>query len=174
MLVVNLFGAPSVGKSTMGMYLGYELKSRGIECEYVPEYAKDVVYEHRDELLNDQIYIFAQQNRRLKRLLNNNVRVAIVDAPIILSCVYGKYRNGKVSEHFEPLLIDLFNEYDNMNILLENPEGTHSAVGRVDDKKACEELQYLITDLLKRNHLPFYTFNRNEIKSALDLILTKI
>lgn len=174
MLVVNLFGAPSVGKSTMGMYLGYELKSRGIESEYVPEYAKDVVYEHRNDLLNDQIYIFAQQNRRLKRLLDNDVEVAIIDAPIILSCVYCNYRNGEVSEHFEPLLIDMFNEYNNLNILLENTSGNYSEVGRVDSKSASEEIQGLIVDMLRRNKLPFNRYNRDDTCMVLSKVLENI
>lgn len=41
-LVINFFGGPGCGKSTMASRLFSELKSKGVKCEYVTEYAKDV------------------------------------------------------------------------------------------------------------------------------------
>ena len=64
MYVINLFGGPSTGKSTLAALLFGTLKSKyDLNCEYVNEYAKDLVYEKRNQiLLKDQLYIFAKQN----------------------------------------------------------------------------------------------------------------
>ena len=40
-IVINLFGAPGVGKSTAAAYLYHLLSSRGISTELVTEFAKD-------------------------------------------------------------------------------------------------------------------------------------
>lgn len=49
-IVVNLFGEPSVGKSTCAMDITAQLKRHGINAEYVSEFAKDKVYENNGEV----------------------------------------------------------------------------------------------------------------------------
>ena len=46
MIVINLFGEPSAGKSTAAMDITARLKRKGINAEYVSEFAKDKVYEN--------------------------------------------------------------------------------------------------------------------------------
>ena len=40
--VVNLYGGPGAGKSTAALQLVAELKKRGINADYVSEYAKEL------------------------------------------------------------------------------------------------------------------------------------
>jgi dephospho-CoA kinase len=69
MNVINFFGGPSCGKSTIAAYVFSQLKIKNYSCEYVNEYAKDCVYEGRSTvLLNDQLYVLAKQNHKLKML----------------------------------------------------------------------------------------------------------
>lgn len=49
-IVINLFGEPSVGKSTAAMTITANLKRAGVNAEYVSEFAKDKVYEHNEEV----------------------------------------------------------------------------------------------------------------------------
>ena len=44
-LVINLFGGPGVGKSTMCASIFSKLKILGFECEMATEYVKDIVFE---------------------------------------------------------------------------------------------------------------------------------
>ena len=48
-LVVNLYGAPGSGKSTGAAYLFSRLKMNGVDCEYVPEFAKSAVWEENNQ-----------------------------------------------------------------------------------------------------------------------------
>ena len=50
--VINLFGAAGSGKSTAASYIFSQLKMRGIECELVQEFAKDLTWEERKIALN--------------------------------------------------------------------------------------------------------------------------
>ena len=84
MKVINIFGAPGAGKSTTASGLFYEMKKHWIECEYIQEFAKELVWSDSTHLLSQQNYIFAEQERRLNRL-NQKIDVAISDSPLILS-----------------------------------------------------------------------------------------
>lgn len=82
-IVINLFGEPSVGKSTCAMDITSKLKRNGINAEYVSEFAKDKVYENNDEIFKHQEYIFGKQSFKMGRV-KDKVQVMIVDSPLIL------------------------------------------------------------------------------------------
>lgn len=44
---INVLGGPGVGKSTTAAYVFSEMKRMGLSVEYVPEVAKDFVWEDR-------------------------------------------------------------------------------------------------------------------------------
>ena len=87
MLVVNLFGAPSAGKSTGAAYVFSQLKLRNINAELVTEYAKDKVWEESVEVFKNQAYIFGKQYFRISRV-DGKVDVVVTDSPILLSAYY--------------------------------------------------------------------------------------
>lgn len=115
MKVINLFGGPGVGKSTLASSLFSFMKTQGENVEYAPEYAKDMVYEHRDNILADQLYILAKQNRRLTRLAENGVEWAITDGPLALGLVYG----AQDSQALINMVIECHTRFDNYNFFLE-------------------------------------------------------
>ncbi len=86
-LIINLWGAPGSGKSTMAAGLFYKLKTKGYNVELSNEYAKQLTYSERKNDLNDQIYIFAKQQSRMNYLANH-CDVIISDSPILMGVVY--------------------------------------------------------------------------------------
>lgn len=84
MLVVNLFGVPGAGKSTGAAYVFSMLKMRGINVEYIPEYAKDKVWEDNTEVFKNQAYVFGKQSFRMSRC-KDKVDVIVTDSPLLLS-----------------------------------------------------------------------------------------
>ncbi len=108
-LVVNLFGGPGCGKSTLCALVFGELKMMGINCEMATEYVKDIVWEESYKKMENQIYIFGKQHSRVNRLLGK-VDVIITDSPLINSIVYDINKN--------PYLKDLvLYEFNNLNTL---------------------------------------------------------
>src|SRR5439155_22000906 len=100
-LNVNFYAGPGAGKSTLAAGLFAELKSRGVNCELVTEYAKDKVWEESFGVFRDQLYVFAKQAHKIRRVLGK-VSVAISDSPLLLSMYYAK---GE-SVFFKDLVLD--------------------------------------------------------------------
>jgi len=112
--VINIFGGPGAGKSTTAAGLFYEMKKRRIQVELVTEYAKDMTWEKRHNVLSDQLYILAKQNRRIQRLIGQ-VEWVITDSPLPIGLVYAE---PNYFPTFEPMVMELWNSYDNINFLL--------------------------------------------------------
>lgn len=130
MTVINILGAPGVGKSTVAAGIFYELKRRNaFRVELVTEFAKAKVWEESFKTLDDQLYIFAKQQHAMVRLLNK-VDVVITDSPLIFSAVYGRLYNYP-HKALETLILEVFNSYSNFNVLLERPKGVeYEEIGR--------------------------------------------
>lgn len=110
---INLFGGPGTGKSTTAAGLFYYMKLNGISVEMAREYAKDVVWENRLHLLDDQLYIFTKQLRRSK-VLNGKVQYVICDSPLAMSFMYG----ASLDETFLMLVQDEIDRFSNNNFFL--------------------------------------------------------
>lgn len=86
-IVVNLFGGPGIGKSTLAAEVFAGLKSIGVNCELVTEYVKKWAWEGRPISTFDQLYIFAKQLRAESQLYGK-VNVIVTDSPFLLSPIY--------------------------------------------------------------------------------------
>ncbi len=128
--VINLFGAPGTGKSTIAAALFAEMKFREMKVELVREYAKELVWQKRANTLGEQEHVLSEQHRRL-RMLVGQVDVAITDCPLLLSAYYAPqpYYN-----HFTPFVLELFNSYSNLNIFLKRIK-PYSQLGRIQSEK---------------------------------------
>lgn len=115
MKVINLFGAPSAGKSTTMLGLTYNLKLMGLSVENTPEFFKEMLYEDsKTELFGGQLYVLGEQNRRLARLVGKN-EFAITDCPLPL---IGYYTSPDYVPGFNDFVKNLYNTYDNANYFI--------------------------------------------------------
>ena len=128
--IINLFGNPGSGKSTIAAYLYSELKARGMEVELVTETAKDLVWDEDWKRLSNQMYVFSTQLHRVDRLVGK-VRCIITDSPLLLQIGYYKERNLPAPKQFKKLCIAYNKRYDNMNIWLKSNKNI-SQVGRAE------------------------------------------
>lgn len=147
-IVVNLFGEPSAGKSTAAMDITAKLKRKGINAEYVSEFAKDKVYEQNSEVFKHQEYIFGKQSFKMGRV-RDKVQVIVVDSPLILSIIYNQ--NEYLGESFEQVVMDTFNSYNNKNYLLVRNHD-YEVSGRFQNENEANEVrEQLISELNKLN-----------------------
>lgn len=155
MKVINFFGGPGSGKSVSSSFLFSKLKIDGKSCQYVNQYAKDCVYQSRISLIkNDQLYILAKQNHKLKMLLlSNQVQFAIVDSPLILSCIYGKWNNS-ITENFVKLTLQIFNQYENINYFIQRNQ-EYQSNGRIHNDIQAKNIDRMIKNFLDNNNI-FY------------------
>ncbi len=119
-LVVNFFAGPGAGKTTCAWEIAAELKKQGLVTEYVPEYAKELVWDNNFEMLDGtaehQMKLFQEQNRRIQRLIGK-VDVIVTDAPILLGTMYCK-ENTKVAEEYKETVLRQHNAYNNFNLFI--------------------------------------------------------
>lgn len=115
-IVINLLGAPGAGKSTMASELFSRMKYAGYDVELVSEYAKELVWEERNETMKNELYLFAKQHHRMFRL-NGKVQYIITDRPLILSMFYNQ-KYGDASEVFNQMVIHEVEKFENVNIFL--------------------------------------------------------
>lgn len=115
-IAINLIGAPGTGKSTIASELFAKMKWPGYDVELVSEYAKELVWEQRNETFKNELYLFAKQHHRMFRL-NGKVKYIITYHPLILSIFYNqKYGNG--SKTFRQLVLEETNKFQNINVFL--------------------------------------------------------
>ena len=94
----------------------------GYKVELITEFAKDCVYENQLNILkNDQLFILANQNRRIQRIIesNENIDYIITDSPVLLCKIFAIKNNVKHNYlSFQDFCVDLFASYNNINIVL--------------------------------------------------------
>ena len=154
--IINLFGGPGCGKSTVASGIFHEMKKSHMSCELISEFAKDIVWEEANKLLGNQIFIFAEQFRRQFRLINK-VNYVVTDSPLLLNSIYYNHYTLKNTEpffsnDFNVLLCKVFDrtflEFENINIMLER-EYDYEPEGRVQTAEEAKEIDRLIFNKLK-------------------------
>jgi nicotinamide riboside kinase len=152
MKVINLFGAPGSGKSTMAARIFADMKCRGIKVEYTDEYAKRKVYEGNSKALGCQPYIMAQQLYKLE-ILENDADFVITDSPVLLSCLYNSRYPQNSFNHFT---IDAFNQFNNNNlVLLRDYKSEVQGFGRIHNHLQCVEIQNRMMRMLDSNRIEY-------------------
>lgn len=117
LIVVNLFGAPGVGKSATRSGLFWLMKVKQMSVEEVSEYAKYLVLSNRLWQLNtDQLYILAKQHHKLLVVEDNDYDFAVTDSPLMLSSFYAL--NTPTPEPFYGMCEAYFNRFENFNVFL--------------------------------------------------------
>lgn len=167
MKVINLFAGPGAGKSTTAAGIFYNLKMRGLNVELVTEYAKELTWEKRMDILSgDQLYVFAKQNRRLSRL-KGQVDFVVTDSPLLLSLVYGDH----MGENFKNFARETFDSYDNVNYMI-NRTKKYNPIGRNEDENGARELDEKTRKILEECGYP-YTLTQSS-ETAVDDIMNDL
>lgn len=151
MLVVNLFGRPGAGKSTMAADIFAILKRRGVEAELCMEYAKTLVWSDRLNALRDSVYLLAKQNSILRYPKVHGVEVAVTDSPLPIISVY---RPADYFPSFDGLLREIYNAYENLNFYV-SAEHRYSKVGRLQTEDESLLVGEKIFDLIKAWEIPY-------------------
>lgn len=172
-IVVNLFAGPGAGKSTAVAYIFSQLKMKGVNCELITEFAKDKTWEKNYSALKCQEYVFGKQSYKMDRC-RDQVDVIITDSPLPLGVFYNQ--NPVLGRHYESLVMDVFNTYDNLNFFINrtrpyNPVGrnqTEEEAKEIDNriKAFCQEhdISYLIKDGTERGYIDIVDITLRYIK----------
>ena len=157
MLLVNLFGSPSSGKSTGAAYIYSKLKVLDINAELVTEVAKDLVWEENHVALSNQIYVLGEQCLRISRV-SNKVDVVVTDAPLLLGLFYNK--NLHIQDELEMLVKKLHNQYNNINYFVKRVK-TYNPAGRLQTEEESDKIKIDMLTFLNKEKIKFDTIEGN-------------
>jgi nicotinamide riboside kinase len=153
MKVINLFGGPGVGKTTVAMRVFTELNMKQIKIEYVDEYAKELTWNQSFKLMENQRMIFANQHQKFFRL-KDTIDMVVTDAPLFNSIVYsGKDDKNKT---FHADVFNEFNEYKNLNFFLKR-ETVYKEHGRSQKLEDAIKVDEEVLRCLKWFNVPYVT-----------------
>lgn len=172
--VVNLFGGPGVGKSTIALLVAGELKAQGRNAEYVPEFVKEWVWKGIQVGKWDQLYLLGQQISEESRLYGK-VDYIITDSPFLLSPIYEQlYQKTRITLHPAMEMYEGFQElegvkYVNCQIarrIAYVPDGRYQKT--VDEAAAVDTA---ISAFLHVHNIPNQTLNGEGAKECMNLVL---
>ncbi len=147
--VINLYGPPGVGKSSVRSGLFWLMKSLHLSVEEVSEYAKYLVLSGRTwQLRDEQLYLLAKQHHK-QLILRGQYEYAITDSPLALC---GFYAPPGYLPSFQALVRDAHASFDNLNFYLTRDlEGEPAErSGRVHDPQAALHVDREMRDHLAR------------------------
>ncbi len=157
-IIINLFGEPSSGKSTAAMDITAKLKRKGINAEYISEFAKDKLYENNSEVFKHQEYIFGKQSFKMGRC-RDRVQVMVCDSPLILCSLYN---NSKyLGENFYRTVRDVFDSYNNRNYLLFRTH-PYEDEGRFQNEEEAMKVRKELIEMLDDNKITYKNTTSSE------------
>lgn len=171
MKVINLFGGPGSGKSTLQAGLFYEMRKRNLNVEHIAEFAKDMVWEERYNAFTDQLFILANHHRRL-HLLDGKVDYVVTDSPILLTNMYMYQDPRPYASKLYDLVIDIHHMYDNVNIFI-NRKHSYVELGRNQNESEADIISANTKQLLLDINADFIEYDSIHVNPAelLDIIL---
>lgn len=170
--IINIFGGPGVGKSTAAALVYAHMRMKGISCEYVSEFAKELSRSGDIESIENQFFVSAIQYHRQFKLLGK-VDFIVTDSPVLSGLVYDQQcLNG-----FSEIMRDIHSKSVSINILLKRdhsrefePEGRHHDIKEskiIDDKIEQMlddyEIYYAEVNASEMIHLPDYIMHVLEV-----------
>lgn len=167
MKVINFYGGAGIGKSTIAADVYSRLKRKGYKTELVGEYAKWLWYQNATDIVEDQLYLFAEQAHRTRTLAKYGVEFAVCDSPLPLNIIY----NREPSDAFDALVMQEFNRYENYNYLLKRNDEFIT----IDDRKEtnleqAKEKDAQVVAMLEKWKIPYTVISPWETdKVGLDL-----
>lgn len=179
---VCLYGGPGSGKTTLAAGLFSEFKKLCVEkkinrqLELCSEFVKEWAWEGRTPQGFDQVFLFAQQQRKEEIPLRSGVDHIFTDSPLFLNAAYARKYHSKL---FQPLvtLAELHeSQYPGLHIFLERGNRPYVAHGRYEDEENARRMDDYIRSLLdlyvgSNNYISIPYGNR---ESLLDLISDKL
>lgn len=155
--VINLFGAPGVGKSSAAAGLFYYMKRDGFSVEQVTEYAKYLILSGNEKtLLNEPGKLLAEQFHKQK-ILTDMYDYAITDSPLPLVSFY----NENLTKNFTPYNFDLFDQFDNINLFLSRDlsgGAIYEEEGRIHSREESIRINGELKEYLTKHGIGFVDF----------------
>lgn len=170
-LIINLYGGPGVGKSTVASGLKYYLTLLGLVVEAPEEIAKNIVWRGNIYLLKEQKLLLEKMKKKFEGIINgNHADIIISDSPFLLHNIYNSYTDKEkidferdVKEYNEKL------KEHSLNFFLNPTFNNYKEEGRVETKSESEKVHKKIKQILIDYREEFYNID-SDFSTTLNII----
>lgn len=152
MKIINLWGGPGSGKTTLAYYLAYRFKQAGFRAELVGEAAREIIYDRNPgvtaaQLIDNQLLITGLQAERVKRLERHGIEVAISDSPLRMGLLYVQEHDMRwaLQSAIEAFNKDFQHQY---NVLVQRTRGKYDKESRAQTESEAIKLDKKIEALI--------------------------
>ena len=169
-LLVNLYAGPGAGKSTGAAYIFAKLKMKGIDSEYVSEYAKDRVWQDDQfPLKYCQLYVTGKQSLKIARLLGK-VDVIVTDSPIAIGAMYTD------EKPYQDVCLYEGKKYKNTFNMFIQRHKKYNPNGRNQTEEEAKAIDVKLLNWLDENDLPYTVADGTEegYDQIVDAIIAKL
>lgn len=160
--VINLWGGPSVGKSSLSAELYYLLKKDRVSSELVREYVKDWAWEGRQIGPYDQPLLVGNQIHA-EAGKYGKVAVIVTDSPLMLSPFYQEHYRG--SEYVSATVkghMAVARSYGVKFLDFVIPRTTaYDAEGRYETEGQARAIDEALIDYMRRHEISYETLPIN-------------
>lgn len=157
--IINFISGPGSGKSTICALVFAKLKLKGFVCEYIQEYPKTLVWTKDFDTLNNQYFVSMKQFNILKQMVGT-VQYVCTDGPLVHGLYYNLYNKDNTSniQKTEKMILDNYNQFDNINIFLERGNFKYEPQGRLQTEDEARDIDVILKHMLKQNKIPYTAF----------------
>src|SRR3989344_1129286 len=171
--IINLLGGPGIGKTTMAALLFAKLKLKKYTVEYVQEYAKKLVWTETYDILNNQ-YMVSTSQYKLFKAINNKVNIIVTDGSLFHGLYYNRTNPNNTSnvDKTEEKIMEYFNEFNNINILLIRGNYEYEQAGRYHSETEAKEMDIALKNILVEKNIKYTEFlaEENSINDIINFV----
>lgn len=142
--VLNFFGGPGAGKSTIKAGVFFYLKCAHLRTAQIEEYATECSFEQDWETIRNQSKVMAEQERRQARLVGQ-VDWIVTDSPLVLSNIYAS--GAFDTQEFRDEVWRRFDAYNNVNIWIERVQ-PYQEYGRHHTESQAREIDERLKNMM--------------------------
>jgi len=145
--LINLFGGPGIGKSSIASGITYKLKKKHISCNNPYEFPKLLAWDKNNEAIKDQLYVLANQHRGIAQSYGK-VDYIVIDSPIMFSLIYKTFYSTGY------------------------PDGNHNDNERYQNLEESIAIDKHCKKILEDNNIPYHIVKvgKNTVKEILKII----
>ena len=175
-IVINFVAGCGSGKSLMTALTFAELKMMHLNSELVQEYAKQLVWQNKMDVLDNQYQVTMEQYKMIKAL-QDKVDYIVCDSPLVVGLFYNFYSKTNVSNvsKTKDMILNKMKEFNNIYIFLErNPEFPFTQAGRLQDETEAKKIDKQMKELLHEYQINYLSIisSKDSIKQIIDYIFT--
>lgn len=169
-IILNIIGGPGVGKTTVASRLFAQLKKENFDVENVSEFAKELVWEGRNEAFKDRLYMHGEQNHRLM-MMNGKLDYIVTDSPLILTSVYNDFhlkdsQSKSYNEMIHLVVKETWNLYNNKVYYIKR-NSDYLTVGRRESEEQALKIDEAVLKYLKDNNIEYKVLNVDEAEEEI-------